>query len=287
MMKLRHWITVVALLALVVATVVGMVLTEGGQTVLPTRASKSASKQPAALVDQRPLQTARKLAALASTPEERDFANEALRVADYEVDLAFADALREATEHPPIPTQEQRDLMSRNFKAESVVKGDQELIARLTLQLAGASETAKDDIQDQIDVAKAQLELDQDELDDARQDLLREGGNPQGKIQQLLQEHEAGAHSDPASANNASHPDSDYQAENLYPQIRSWFALHEKRSLLAQARQDALDDVPALTRAHDTFDQRVREQEQQKQVIKEKAAGLSKCEAPADGESKK
>ena len=75
MMKLRHWITVVALLALVVATVVGMVLTEGGQTVLPTRASKGASKQPAALVDQRPLQTARKLAALASTPEERDFAN--------------------------------------------------------------------------------------------------------------------------------------------------------------------------------------------------------------------
>ena len=119
------------------------------------------------------------------------------------------------------------------------------------------------------------------------QDLLREGGNPQGKIQQLLQEHEAGAHADAASANNASHPDSDYQAENLYPQIRSWFALHEKRSLLAQARQDALDDVPALTRAHDTFDQRVKEQEQQRVAVKEKAAGLSKGEAPADGASKK
>jgi len=287
MMKLRHWITVVALLALVVATVVGMVLTEGGQTVLPTRASKSASKQHTSLVDQRPLQTARKLAALASTPEERDFANEALRVADYEVDLAFTDALREATEHPPIPTQEQRDLMSRNFKAESVVKADQGLIARLTRQLAGASETAKDDLQDQIDVAKAQLELDQDEFDDAKQDLLREGGNPQGKIQQLLQEHEAGAHADAASANNASHPDSDYQAENLYPQIRCWFALHEKRSLLAQARQGALDDIPALTRAHDTFDQRVKEQEQQRVAVKEKAAGLSKGEAPADGASKK
>jgi small-conductance mechanosensitive channel len=286
MMKLRHWITVVALLALVVATVIGMVLTEGGQTLLPTRASRNAGNQPTALVDQRPLQTARKLAAMASTPEERDFANEAVRVADYEVDLAFADALREATEHPPTPTQEQREMMARNFKAETVVKSDQELIARLTRQLAGASETTKDDMQDQLDVAKAQLELDQDELDDAKQDLLRAGGNPQGKIQQLMQEHDAGAHAD-AAANTGSHPDGDYQAGNLYPQIRSWLSLHEKRLQLAQARQDALDDITVLTRSHDLFDQRVKEQELQKQAVKEKATGLSKGEAPTDGASKK
>jgi len=286
MMKLRHWITVVALLALVVATVVGMYLTEGGQTLLPTRASKNAAKQPAAIVDQRPLQTARKLAALTSTPEERDFANEAVRVADYEVDLAFAEALREATEHPPTPTQEQRDLMARSFKADSVVKADQELITRLTRQHASASDSAKDELQDQLDVAKAQLELDQDELDDARQDLLRVGGNPQGKIQQLMQEHDAGAHADAAAA-NGSHPDSDFQAENLYPQIRAWLSLHDKRLQLAQARQDALDDIPVLSRSHAIFDQRVKEQEQQKQAVKEKASGLSKGEAPTDGASKK
>jgi hypothetical protein len=101
-----------------------------------------------------------------------------------------------------------------------------------------------------------------------------------------MQEHEAGAHADAAN-NNSSHPDEEYQASNLYPQVRAWFALHEKRTLLAQARQDALDDVPALSRAHDSFDQRVKEQEQQKQVVKEKAAGLSKGEAPSDGASKK
>jgi small-conductance mechanosensitive channel/uncharacterized protein YjiS (DUF1127 family) len=284
MMKLRHWITVVALLALVVATVIGMFFTEGGQTLLPARASKSGAKQPASLVDQRPLQTARKLAALASTPEERDFANEAVRVADYEVDLAFADALREATEHPPTPTQEQRELMVRSFKAESIVKADQELITKLTRQHVSASDASKDDLQDQLDVAKAQLELDQDELDDARQDLLR-GGNPQGKIQQLMQEHDVGAHT--GGASNGSHPDSEFQADNLYPQIRAWLSLHDKRLQLAQARQDALDDIPALSRAHDVFDQRVKEQEQQKQAVKEKATGLSKGEAPADGASKK
>ncbi|MGC2196432.1 MAG: mechanosensitive ion channel domain-containing protein [Terriglobales bacterium] len=285
-MKVRQWITMVALLVLVIATAVGLFLTDTGQTVLPSRLSRNGGKQ-AAIVDQRPLQTARKLGTLASTPEERDLAHEALRVADYEVDLAFADALREAREHPPAPTPEQRALMVRNFKGEAVVKTDQDLIARLTRQLASAAEAVKDDIQDQVDVAKAQLELDQDELDDAKEDLLRAGGNPQGKIQQLLQEHEAGAHADAVSTNVAAGADADYQARNLAPQIRAWLALHEKNTLLAQARQDALNDVPVLARAHDNFDQRVKAQEEQKQVVKEKAAGLSQGEAPADGASKK
>src|ERR1700750_1942178 len=124
-MKLRHWITAVALLLLVIATVVGLFLTASMQTVLPNRAAKK-TQQPA-IVDQRPLQTARKLSALAASPEERDFARQALRLADYEVDLAFADALREATEHPPTPTTEQREMMARRFKAESLVKADQDV----------------------------------------------------------------------------------------------------------------------------------------------------------------
>jgi small-conductance mechanosensitive channel len=284
-MKARQWITISGLLVLILAAIVGVFMTEGAQTVLLSQSAKTA-KQPS-LVDQRPLQTARKLAALASTAEERDLAHEALRLADYEVDLALADALREAKEHPPELTPEQRELMARNFKAETVVKTDQELITRLTRQLASTPETNKDEVQDQIDVAKAQMELDQDELDDAKQDMLRAGGNPQGKIQQLLQEHDAVAHTDATSANASASADSEYQAHNLFPQIRAWLALRGKSSLLAQARQEALDEVPVLSRAHETFDQRVKAQEQQKQVVKEKATGLSKGEAPADGASKK
>jgi hypothetical protein len=166
-MKARQWIAVAGLLALVVATVIGMFMTESAQTVLPVRLKKPVA-QAAPAVDQRPLQTARKLALLASTPEEQDFAHEALRLSDYEVDLAFADALREATEHPPAPTPEQRELTARAGKADAVVKTDKDLITRLTRQLATASESAKEDFSDQLEVAKAQLELDQDELDDAK-----------------------------------------------------------------------------------------------------------------------
>ena len=52
----------------------------------------------------------------------------------------------------------------------------------------------KDNLQDQIDVAKAQMDLDQDELDDATEDLEQAGGDPQSKIKRLQAEHEAGDH---------------------------------------------------------------------------------------------
>jgi len=283
-MKLRQWITVVGLLALVVATIVGLFLTDSAPRAVLERHAKSAV-QAAPAVDPKPLQTARKLAALASTPEEQDFAHQALRLSDHVLDLVFADALREATEHPPAPTAEQRELTARAVKAQTIVKADQDQIAHLTHQVAAAPESAKEEPQDQLDVAKAQLELDQDELDDANEDLQRAGGNAQGKIQHLLQEHEAG-HVDAIPA-PTSGSDAEYQASNLAPLIRAWLALHTKLTLLGQARQDALDDIPVLTRAHDAFDQRVRAQEESKQAVKQKAAGLSNGEAPANGASKK
>jgi small-conductance mechanosensitive channel len=283
-MNIRHWITLIALLVLVGGTIFGVLLTDSAPPELLEHHAKTAA-QTTPVVDQKPVQTARALAALASTPEEQDYAHQALRLSDYEVDLAFADALREATEHPPSPTAEQRELTTRVAKAQAVVKNDQDQIAHLTHQLAASPDRAKEDVQDRLDVAKAQLELAQDELDDANEDLQRAGGNAQGKIQRLLQEHEAG-HAD-AIPQAHSGSDADYQARNLYPQIRAWLTLREKRTLLAEARQHALDEIPALAHAHDTFDQRVKAQEDQKQVVKQKATGLSNGEAPADGASKK
>src|SRR5206468_1480564 len=55
----------------------------------------SGSKKP--IVDIKPWQTAQALAALAYTAEEKEYAQEAERLADHEVDQAFASALRQAT----------------------------------------------------------------------------------------------------------------------------------------------------------------------------------------------
>ena len=286
MTKARQWISVVTLLLLVIAVVAGLWMTQSTPLSPSPHSARKTAQKSTPVVDQKPLETAHKLAGLASTTEEQEFARQALRLADYGVDLAFAGALREATEHPPAPTAEQSELATRATKAERVVKADKELIAHLTRQLASAKESDKDDLQDQSDVAKAQLELDQDELDDAQQDLLRAGGNPRARIQQLLQEHEAGNRTDTASAATGT-ADATYLDHNLWPQLRAWLALRDKRTLLTQARQDALDQVPILTHEHDAFDQRVKEQEEARQVVKQKAAGLSKGEAPSDGASKK
>ena len=286
--KARQWTITLTLLVLVIAVIAGLWVTDSSPTKPVLRSSRQAPQNTVPVVDQKPLQTARKLAAMASTPEDQEFARQALRLADYEVDLAFAGALREATEHPPAPTSEQRELATRAAKADAVVKADKDQTARLTRQLATAKDEAKEDLQDQLDVAKAQMELDQDEVDDAQEDLLRAGGNPRARIQQLLQEHEAGSHTDAGSAAGAAaSADAGYLNHNLLPQLRAWLALRDKRAVLAQARQDALDQVPGLTHAHDAFDQRVKAQEEQKQAVKEKASGLSKGEAPANGASKK
>ncbi len=164
-MKLRQWITAIVLLLLMAAAIVGMVWTRevpepNVDETSATAGKKLLGRKPAAtqrpLVDQRPLQTAKRMAALAATPEEQTLAHEAEKVGDHEVDLAFFDSLRTAQQNPPPLSPEAKKLADRKDKVEQAVKEDQEGIALLTKQLAAAPESQKDNLQDQIDVAKAQ-----------------------------------------------------------------------------------------------------------------------------------
>ncbi len=241
LMKFRHWMTAAVLLLLMAFGFVGLLRTrepaqpteteELGATAAGKKLlarTEPANERP--LVDQRPLQTARRMAALASTPEELRLAHEAEKVADHEVDLAFADALRTAALNPPKLTPEARDLAARKVKAEAALAADKETIAQLTRKLATAPEKQKDNLQDHIDVAKAQLDLDQDEFDDASEDLERAGGDPQAKIRQLQQQHESGNHSDPAAGTAANPAEQDYKARTVLAVFRAWRALRAKKS---------------------------------------------------------
>ena len=78
------------------------------------------------LVDQLPLKTAQQLSQLATTPEERPLAQEALRLADYDLDLAFADAIREARLHPPPLSKDAKESKARVDKAEKILEAEQE-----------------------------------------------------------------------------------------------------------------------------------------------------------------
>ena len=148
------------------------------------------------LVDQRPWQTVSSLAAQAVSTEERGFAREAERLADHEVDQAFAMALRQAQMDmethaltgPALALQQKMNGLAEQ------VREDQAAVDGLTAQLAAATKSgsaAAESLSDDLDVAKAQLQLDNDELSDASEDLARASGDKRGEIQQELAAREA------------------------------------------------------------------------------------------------
>src|SRR5215472_13488961 len=114
-----------------------------------------ASRAP--FVDQSPLKTAQQLAQLASTPDERPLAEEALRLGDHEVDLAFAAALRDAAENPPTLSPEAKEIQARLDAAQKRLNADQALVSQLAQAEAKASGDKKEALGDQSDLAKAEL----------------------------------------------------------------------------------------------------------------------------------
>ncbi len=299
-MKLRHFITAFALLVLVATAIAGLVWTrpsaalpEADESAATPAGKKLLSRTQSAnekpLVDQRPLQTARRMAALATTPEELRLAHEAEKVGDHEVDLAFADALRTAASHPPKLTAEAKETAARKSKAEAAVQADQETVALLTRKLAAAGEKQKDNLQDQLDVAKAQLELDQDELDDASEDLERAGGDPQAKIRQLQQEHEAGGHNDPtvgtAAAANAA--EQDYRTHTLLAVLRAWQALRAKKAQLEDALQETVTKQQRLGLRHEQDEKQVEQDKEYREAAKQQASGFARASHAATREDSK
>jgi small-conductance mechanosensitive channel len=127
------------------------------------------------LVDETEWETAKALTALAVTQEELTLARQAERLADHEVDQAFATALRKANLRQKALTGEALQLQQKVTDLEGLVANDQAAVTQLG---------TKDG--DDADIAKAQLGLDQDELSDAREDLARASGDQRGEIQQEL-----------------------------------------------------------------------------------------------------
>jgi small-conductance mechanosensitive channel len=275
-MTARHWITIAGLLTLVALGIAGLLSTrDTGQSVVVqrTRAGGNSLKTPP-LVDERPLHTARSLAALAATPEEQQLVHQALKVADHEIDLAFADALRRATEQPVQLTPEIKQLLARVSKAEAAVESDLNLTAQLTKQLEAANDQQKNNRQDQLDVAKAQLELDQDELDDAKDDLDRSGHDPRARIEHLKEQHEAGHAEQATTPQPTKVSDLNYQASTLLAQLRAWNALRGKQAQLERTRQEALDKIQSLGAQRDAFKQQVQQEQSEREAVQQQAAGF-------------
>ena len=259
----------IGLLAVVLAAVVGLILTRpSANSGITTQAR---GRRPP-LVDERPLQSARAMAALASDPDQQRLAQQALRLADHEVDLAFADALRDATEHPVPPKPETRELFARVNKAQAAVKADEDRLDQLKKQLAAAKPDRRDNLQQQIDLTQAQLEPDQDELDEAKLALVRSGADPLSRIQRQFNRHEATQHENDAHPQSTNNTEVKYRADSLIAQAIAWQALQEKKSRLKQARDEAAEIENKLKQDHDQLANQVKSEEAGKQAAAQQAA---------------
>lgn len=137
------------------------------------------------------LESAEQLVRMSTTPDEQALAQEALRLADEDMDLAFASAVRRLTNRPKATTAEAVDAESRLRTSLQSLAKNQAMVDTLTAQLKKASPDDALAITDRLNLAKAQSALDQDAVDDARQDLRRAGGDPQGQMELLIEQHEA------------------------------------------------------------------------------------------------
>ena len=114
-----------------------------------------------------------------------------MRVADHELALAFTAALRDVEAHPPDLSPEAREIQDRLVKSQALLDSDQQRVTQLSAALAAATGRKKMHCSDELELAQSQLDLDKDEVEEANQDLLAAGGNPQQRIEAMVQEHDA------------------------------------------------------------------------------------------------
>ena len=214
-------------------------------------AKRKAAAAQAELVDQTPFKTAQQLAQQADTPEEQGLATEALRLSDYELDLSFEIALQDAAAHPPELSAEAQDIAVRLKKAQKLQQALQTQVEQLPGEIAKSSGARKEALQDQLDLAKASLDVASNDAEDAKRDLTDAGGNLHDRIEKMKQEHEE---ADKArDAGELKFPAATAEQFGVVHGIRRWMTLNTKKNLLERAKEDADNLVAALTEQHNAL----------------------------------
>jgi len=233
--------------------------TRGAMNVLHGEGGISNSASPQSLVDLHPWQTAQALEPLAVSAEEKECAREAERLADHEVDQAFAAALRQArleTQRRSL-TGDALALSQKVTQLGQLTKQDQALVDGLTAQAelskgSASSGSQPSSANDDLEVAKAQLGLDHDELSDAQREFERASGDHSTQIQDELTAHEASMHEYDSQAGSGGQIAvlSAAQDSTLAARLNAWFKQIHRQGLIEQALQEAQNEVRSLTAEH-------------------------------------
>ncbi len=270
----------IIIIALLVLTGAGLALTTewGARTVSQSSSKTVITQSP---VDLQQFHDAQALAVLAATPQEQDLARDALRKADHEVDFAFAAALYSASARPVPSTPEIKGILERISKGE---QEDAELnveVARLTKLLAAAKDSQKEGLTQQLDLVKSRQELIEDEIADAHEDLERAGGDPQSKVQRMVDEYNA---SEQSSGGQLDLSIVGKQGNSTVPlsgsflsRAHAWYELHQLDARLNQEERDATNSAEGFSERHDKLELQLEQAqaEQRKKLPGAAAAGTT------------
>lgn len=254
-MKPFQKILAITLVLLLAATVYGLIHTNQ-----PPKVASSAGKgkqtlttQP--LVDQTPMLTAEALAKMATSQEELPFAQQALDISDKDMDVAYTAAKRQLEDHPAPLTPDAKQIQARLKQAEDTLAADDALVDQLTGQEAKATGARKDALHDQLVLAQANQQEHQDDVDDAKEDLARAGGDSTSRIEALTQEHETSSKKiDGLKDSLKATPGATLGQPGLMHRFSEWWALHQKQLLLWQAKQQAESAASAFSANHNALE---------------------------------
>jgi small-conductance mechanosensitive channel len=253
-MKVFHRLAITIPAALLVLCLAATWWTRGTMSHMSFLNGKSAAAQNT-LVDQRPWQTIESIAPLAVSAEEQSLAREAERLADHEVDQAFALALRQASLRSHTLTGDALAIQQKVAQLQAMVKEDQAHVDALTASLKQPNGSIADS--DDLDVAKAQLQLGTDELNDANEELARVSGDKRGQIQDELTAREAAMKKYDSQASGGQIAIlSSTRHGTLAGRISSWFDQRNRMNLIKQAKADTDADIARLTAQHDDFEKK-------------------------------
>src|SRR5882724_1103156 len=255
-MRAAQKIAAVALVIGLGTTIYGIVRAGEAASAATAKARKAAAGQ---VVDQSALATARQLAQVADTSEEQELAKEALRLGDYELDLAFDIALRNADAHPVALSAEAKTIQDRLRQAQKVQQSLQAEVTQLTVEIAKATGDRKNSLDDQLDLAKSSLDIATNDVEDAAGDLADAGGNQRGRLAQLKQTHEDAEH---AKETGIKFPEIVPEQLGLVHRYQQWSALRQKMQLLQKAKSEADTAATAAMMQHNELAEQIEKEKQ-------------------------
>jgi small-conductance mechanosensitive channel len=241
------------MILLIALAIYGTVVT--GRSAEPARSSSRDSVSAPPTLDARALATAQRLVRYPTSQAELPFAQQALRIADQEMDLSFAYRVRQMAAHPTPISKEATEIQDR-LQAAVVRQHDESVnVDRLAAAFARSRETSTP-LNDSLQLARARLELEQDEIDDAHEDLIHAGGDPQGRMAAMVEAHEKASRSSDSTHINVQMAT---QEDGLIGTARRFSILREKQLDLERAIALADSTARVFEERHRRLDAQARD----------------------------